>query len=358
MLLNQLIASKTIPNSLLCGDKEDTASSTLEQADNAVHYDDQEYSSDSDNSSESDTDELQPAILARDIILQYFKRTGVDKHFSSRQWDPAVEEKVRKTIDSWNLGLSERVYNKYLATGLDIAATAYRHVTSVEVRAYIALNTFCTALFDDGFMGFEAMSAFAPRFFRGQKQMHPALDLFGQNLLDMGKCFTSYGANALVTSAMDFANSEMFLKEGKNMTLIKESAQYVEFIRLKEGFGEAYAIFIWPRDMCPDTKRYIQAFPDTMNFINLINDLFSYYKEAKAGESGTYLHSFGKVRGLTEPEVLQDLVKQTITVVDRIRSLLGEGIERDCWEAFASGYTQFHMHTDRYKLVEVLPEYF
>ena len=87
------------------------------------------------------------------------------------------------------------------------------------------------------------------------------------------------------------------------------------------------------------------------------SDLFSYYKEAKHGETGTYLHCYGTVHNMTVPEVLQNLVEQTIAVVKRIRTLLGDGIERHCWEEFAAGYTQFHLHTDRYELIDILAEY-
>ena len=86
--------------------------------------------------------------------------------------------------------------------------------------------------------------------------------------------------------------------------------------------------------------------------------MFSYYKEAKAGETGTYLHTYGNVHGLTEPEVLESIVEQTVQVVERIRAILGEGEAREAWENFAAGYTQFHLYTARYKLAEIFPEYF
>lgn len=78
----------------------------------------------------------------------------------------------------------------------------------------------------------------------------------------------------------------------------------------------------------------------------------------KAGETGTYLHSYAAVHTQTIPQALRGIVDQTVTVVNRIRAILGEGRARDAWEHFAAGYTQFHLHTDRYKLVEILPEYF
>ena len=86
--------------------------------------------------------------------------------------------------------------------------------------------------------------------------------------------------------------------------------------------------------------------------------MFSFYKETKAGETWTYVHNYAKVHGLTIPEALEAVKKEAIAVVYRVRGVLGEGPERDAWESFASGYTQFHLHTARYKLKEILPEFF
>ncbi|KAJ3487091.1 hypothetical protein NLI96_g3782 [Meripilus lineatus] len=334
------------------------ASVSSQKTDEHVEISSVEHTSDSE-STESDgyTDEERVVYLARKTILEYFKRTRVSDRFGSRKWVPEVEQKVREKLATWDLGISDRVFEKYFATGLDISSTAYRH-TTIEAQVQVALCTFCTALFDDGFMGVEKMREFAPRFTAGLPQLHPVLQLFQTTMVNMREVYGPYSSNAMISSVLDFTNSEMFLRESKDMALGTPSSHYIEYIRLKEGFGEAYAGFIWPHATFPDSKKFVQAFPDSMNFINLINDMFSYYKEAKAGETGTYLHTFGKVHGLTEPQVLENIVQQTVIVVERIRAILGDSEEREAWENFAAGYTQFHLYTDRYKLIEIFPEYF
>ena len=59
--------------------------------------------------------------LARKTILDYFKRTRVSDRFGSRKYPQEVEKKVREYLQSWDLGISDRVFEKYLATGLDIS---------------------------------------------------------------------------------------------------------------------------------------------------------------------------------------------------------------------------------------------
>lgn len=206
-------------------------------------------------------DEERVVYLARKTILDYFKRTRVSDRFGSRKYIPEVEKKVREMLQTWDLGISERVFEKYLATGLDISSTAYRHLP-IEAQVRVALCTFCTALFDDGFMGEEKMREFGPRFSAGSPQLHPVLQLFQETMVNMRDVYGPYSSNAMISSVLDFANSEMFLRESKDaMTLGAPSKVYIEYIRLKEGFGEAYAAFIWPHAQFPDSKQFVQAFP-------------------------------------------------------------------------------------------------
>ena len=86
--------------------------------------------------------------------------------------------------------------------------------------------------------------------------------------------------------------------------------------------------------------------------------MFSFYKEAEAGETWTYIHNYARVNHLTIPQALEKVKEESIAVVRRIQGILGEGPERDAWESFAAGYTQFHLHTARYQLKKILPEFF
>ncbi|KAI0792635.1 isoprenoid synthase domain-containing protein [Abortiporus biennis] len=184
------------------------------------------------------------------------------------------------------------------------------------------------------------------------------LDYYIESLTSgMQPFFSIYSANAIASSFLEYCNSEMFLRSHKDMSLIADSSIYIEYIRTKEGFAEAYAAFIWPECICPDPKEYVQAIPDAMTFVCLVNDILSYYKEAKTGETGGHILSYAKVHNVTEIEALHALIDQTVTIVNRIRSLVGNGKAREAWECFLAGYTQFHLCTERYQLKEIVPEY-
>ncbi|KAI0792632.1 isoprenoid synthase domain-containing protein [Abortiporus biennis] len=169
--------------------------------------------------------------------------------------------------------------------------------------------------------------------------------------------FSTYSANAIGSSFLEYCNSEMLLRRHKDISLIPDSSRYIEYIRMKEGMAEAYAAFIWPECVCPDLKEYLQALPDAMTFICFVNDILSYYKEAKSGETGGHILSYVKVHNVTEIEALRALIDQTVTIVDRIRVLVVDGEAREAWECFLAGFTQFHLSAERYKLKEIVPEY-
>lgn len=86
------------------------------------------------------------------------------------------------------------------------------------------------------------------------------------------------------------------------------------------------------------------------------SDIFSYYKEAQGGETGTYVLNYAAINQVSEAEALGRIIDYTISLIHRVRGILGEGKARDAWESFASGYIRYHLQTERYKLVEILPD--
>lgn len=86
----------------------------------------------------------------------------------------------------------------------------------------------------------------------------------------------------------------------------------------------------------------------------IYSDIFSFYKEELAGETGNYIGDRATVCGKSTSETLHELVGETVDIVERIRSILGEGEARNAWENFAKGYVTFHVYSPRYRLHEVL----
>lgn len=161
----------------------------------------------------------------------------------------------------WDFGVPSHVAHKYLTLGLEIATTAYHHITSPDVQADIATYSGLCVMFDDEIMGLRPMEMFSQRFHANAPQLHPSLDRLAEVIRDIGKHFPPFSANAIVISTLDFINAELLLKSTSTMPLVPGSSNYIKYMRTKDGIDEAFAAFIFPLYSFPDTLVYIQAFP-------------------------------------------------------------------------------------------------
>ena len=84
----------------------------------------------------------------------------------------------------------------------------------------------------------------------------------------------------------------------------------------------------------------------------------SYYKELLDRDEATYVTRYAQLNGKTVEAAAGDLSERLVSIIERIRNILGDGQAREAWEDFASGYVHFHIFCPRYKLKEVIPEYF
>jgi len=272
--------------------------------------------------------------------------------------DPVLEGQVRSIAKSWELGLADHILDRYLNIGIVIAMTAYRH-TPCDTQVAIALYTFGCVISDDPVMSNEVLREFVPRFFDGRTQLHPILSRLAAVLAILRRQYSTFSGNAIVISTMEFFNAEMFLRdEGGCQLSEREAPEYVDYMRGKTGIGEAYAAFIWPRALFPETKTYIQAMSYAAQFSFVCNDLMSYYKEAKAGETDNYVALRTATCGQSVVDTLEELANRLVHLDERIKAILGDSPERRTWELFTSGYIEFHLCEPRYLLKDLLPECF
>ena len=90
----------------------------------------------------------------------------------------------------------------------------------------------------------------------------------------------------------------------------------------------------------------------------LLSDLFSFYKESLEDEQNNYIHQYSRLHNKTVEEAVDDVLAKILTAMEKVQRIVGEGKAREAWESFASGYTHYHLYCPRYKLSEVVPEYF
>ncbi|KZT01137.1 terpenoid synthase [Laetiporus sulphureus 93-53] len=175
-----------------------------------------------------------------------------------------------------------------------------------------------------------------------------------QSLAVMWKHFPSFSAGIILVSTVQFFNACMLEQETRSVMLHKRAFRFVEYRRGLSGEAEAFVCFIWPVDHFPDPKTYLRAMPDAVRYLNITNDILSFYKEELAGETGTYVHDRAFTTRSTLLQTISQAVNEAIATAERIRKLLGKGAARDAWDSFERGYTTFHLLSPRYRLQEIL----
>ncbi|TCD67997.1 terpene cyclase [Steccherinum ochraceum] len=294
----------------------------------------------------------------RSLLPRFFQEIGILKRFRFCGVDAALEQSFFSAISGWSLDMTEEQLQRYATVGLVMATTAYRH-TPPDVQLAIALYTFFLPIIDDDdILSYEMIRQFPSRLLEGSPQLHPVLVHLVDNLASMRHLFPIYSATTITADTIVFMNAEVQIRDGGEVDIRRDvSVGYVDYIRMKTGLGEAYAAFIWPQLLFPETKRYIQTLPHVAKFIALGNDLLSFYKESAAGETENYVSQYTASHGVSEGQALSDITDTLVDLDARIKLTLGAGPERDAWESFLVGYAEFHLHNPRYRLSEILPEY-
>ena len=336
---------------------------------------------------------------ARRIILEFMEKTRLADRFPTITVASAVEAKVRETFKSWELNITDETAEEYIIVGLEMCYAAYQH-TPHAVQIAMALFSICVAMLDDVVgTDIQSMREFVPSICRGKPQLHPLLTHFVECADMITQYLPNYTANMIHCGLMAYVNEELNVKDnGSQLVLKPDTSSYIEYSRYKSGVPEPYAASMWPRSICPDVNEYIQAFPwvsshhtvweawsnwivprDALRFVDgvkyvlsvltpsievlttttVINsDLMSYYKELLDSDEATYVTRYAQLNGKTVEAAAGDLSERLVSIIERIRNILGDGQAREAWEDFASGYVHFHIFCPRYRLKEVIPEYF
>ncbi|KAI0073462.1 terpenoid synthase [Panus rudis PR-1116 ss-1] len=298
--------------------------------------------------------------VAQNTILEFLHRTAMFDVIRPFEIPLEIISAVRNAVNSWgiDIDLPQRILDNYIDCAIDLGHAIYSH-TSYDVQISVSLYTLCSLLFDDGVVGRDAAREFVPRLALGKPQLHPILEQYVQCTLALRNYLPLYGANALITATLDFANFELLRSDETHSLDLKPGAlDFIEYARQKDGFAEGFVAAIWPKSDFPDVKSYIQAFADVTEFMSKINDLFSFYKEAKTEEQRNYVNQYAMVHGKSPNEAVVEIMERVILLVERIRGTLGEGKEREAFESFAVGCVRFHIYNTRYRLREVLPMFF
>ncbi|KAH6606925.1 longiborneol synthase [Trichoderma cornu-damae] len=229
-----------------------------------------------------------------------------------------------------------------------------------EGLGYVGLFTWLVVQYDDivgqsNEMVEEAL-LFHQRFFRGERQPNNLLEGIAVLLREADDHFDTVLANMLQISVLKFLTSNLLERHNgfQNMVVTRAGKKFPDFYRDMSGMNVAYAVFCYPKQQYPDVGAFLEAIPDMARFIDISNDVLSFYKEEVGGDTRNYLHNRADATGKPILDILQDVNVETLEAAKRVEEILkGRGIYEQSWKDSVRGYMAMHTTNPRYKLSDL-----
>ncbi|KAM0444952.1 hypothetical protein ACHAQK_002490 [Fusarium lateritium] len=230
----------------------------------------------------------------------------------------------------------------------------------VEVQGYVGLFTWLVVQYDDivgqsNQMVEEAL-LFHERLLRGEPQPNNLLEGIAGLLREARDHFDPVLANMLQISVLKFLTSNLLERHDgfQNMPITRAGHKFPDFYRDMSGMDQAYAVFCYPKALYPDVGAFLEAIPDMANFINISNDVLSFYKEELGGDTRNYVHNRATCTGKQVLTVVAEVNQETISSARRVEQILkGRGIYEQSWNDSVRGYIAMHTTNPRYRLTDL-----
>ncbi|KAJ7578397.1 hypothetical protein C8J56DRAFT_739191, partial [Mycena floridula] len=126
-------------------------------------------------------------------------------------------------------------------------------------------------------------------------------------------------ANCTVCAALEFVSGCVLeaRTEIQDMPPSPLAERWPYFLQSKTGVAPAYSFMIFPKDKNPDISTFIQVVADINVFIDLTNDVLSFYKETLASEVTNYIHK-SATTGKSPDATLDQTAHEVISIYERI----------------------------------------
>ncbi|KAF8504991.1 isoprenoid synthase domain-containing protein [Hysterangium stoloniferum] len=264
-----------------------------------------------------------------------------------------LEASMRSEMESHNIQCIE------LEKSLHYCATFtegnFRDCTLAEKKNF-ALYSWYLIYIDDIAPTFTvAIQEFQKRFFRGQPQLHPVLTALVQVFNNIWELYDPVVANYIMASSFDFISWCCIEHKMRTMPLIKGIERLPWFIREKSGVAAGWILHAFPKSRNFTMTDVLQALPDMCYWVNLSNDLLSFYKEELAGEKDNYVHLRADAENLSPLEVLATIVEEMRIARNTIHAtLMVCPPALDAWKVYEQGYLEWHLTSARYRLTELV----
>ncbi|KAK8070249.1 hypothetical protein PG994_006865 [Apiospora phragmitis] len=295
-----------------------------------------------------DQQQLEPEKKLGALLRPIFKSMleGIDYQGAPKIHDQekkqAVLDAMHQKVASYGMTLDDPLTAKGFRLGFSEAALAYPD-HSVAVQTYIAIFTWLVVQIDDITPSIKAeplpiLRGLAAIFREAYDHWDPIL------------------ANLLVKSGLDFVTANLLdAEEGfRRMQVTEAGVSFPYYFRHMSGITEAYAIFTYPSAQYPDLSQFLEAIPDIALFININNDVLSFYKEEVAGETTNYIHNRARCEQKDPLAVVRDVQQEVVACVQRVNAILeGRVPYLQAWKIHMTGHIAMHTVNPRYRLSEL-----
>ncbi|SJL11743.1 uncharacterized protein ARMOST_15151 [Armillaria ostoyae] len=271
---------------------------------------------------------------------------------------PSVEDAALEDVcikEAKCRGYALDVLKPYLTVGLNITASAYHHLSNVNVKVYIVLFTAFATYFDDVYPddpdALVGVPNFTKHFLSSEKQPSKMLNDFANILVETPQLFGQVAADFIVHASLKFITGLILEIQCKDETMHKVD-KYAMYLRELSGIAEAYAMFIFPAEL--PNNIYVQALPLLRDTINFTNDITSFYKEECEGENHNLVSLLAEARGEPKSKALCYVVERCMEAHERTLLVLSPRKEaQGMYKDFMKGYLAFHLGAKRYRLGEL-----
>ncbi|KIJ56159.1 hypothetical protein M422DRAFT_150404, partial [Sphaerobolus stellatus SS14] len=197
------------------------------------------------------------------------------------------------------------------------------------------------------------IQSFQQRFLSGKPQMDPVLDVLAEVLHLFWDYYDPLCCNGLIASALIFMTGSCIEISLDTMTipLVPNVTRFAWFMRDGTGIARSFATFGFTKSRGMQAMDFIQAVPDMEYWMNVGNDLISFYKEELQGETNNYIHIRARNENKSPVQVLSEIVQELVTSRDTIYAALAHNpTALSIWKGFEQGFLHWHLIQDRYKL--------
>ncbi|KAG7440246.1 terpenoid synthase [Guyanagaster necrorhizus] len=271
---------------------------------------------------------------------------------------PPVEDVVLEDLcikEAECRGYDLGVLRPSLTVGLNIAASAYRHLTDNNVKIYIAFYTMILTYLDDTYPDdpdvLIGVPNFTKYFMSTEKQPSKTLNDLAILLTETPQFFGPIAADFIIHSTLRFITG-LILETRSKYEPRHKNDKYAMFLREISGDSDAYAMFIFPADL--PYHVYIQTLPLLRDVVSFMNDIPSFYKEECEGENHNLISLLAEARGDPKSKALRYVVEKCMEAHETTLLILSPHKKaHEIYKEFVKGYLAFHLGAMRYRLGEL-----